>query len=81
MIDSDGMNPDYVFDDKGKDLPTPVFSSVTLRTPVPFILPMMPPARGQVVEMYIVRFTDPWFEHWVWTSRYSFSRMPPLSIH
>ena len=41
MIDGDEQKERFVFDDGGRDLPIPVFSSVTPNNPIPFILHVM----------------------------------------
>ena len=41
MIDSEDLVERFVYDDNGDDLPIPVFSSVTPKNPVPFLLHMM----------------------------------------
>ena len=46
------MNTDYVFENGRKDLPIPVFSSVTPHTPVPFLLHMMLMCGKYETELY-----------------------------
>ena len=41
MIDGDEQKELFVFDDEGRDLPIPIFSSVTPNNPIPFILHVM----------------------------------------
>ena len=41
LCESGSENVDFIFDVRGKDLPIPVFSSVTPKKAVPFLLHMM----------------------------------------